>query len=349
MDSFSRVILEPAKSGEWTNVRQAEYFAWRSNGGVSNPTDSELKAFLTALDSIADGKAKDAVRIARERILLVRHGGVFHGYHRNTLRYGTALRAVDPDCISQGAFGFCGPAAIAYQLAVYSPDHYAACIFDLHNCEQASFTPHNGGAHVTIRTDKDCQTKYSPKLGMGPADFLILHALRRAAGDGATAFDITRPKQQSERQATPVNEMVSLLQRAGYANVDDQTFSHSPLAQPDHHPEINARIQACEVATKRSEGPLIVMLSHPWLSIAALPGGLKWDCFDYDKPAGGKPGTGRKDPKGFHELHWICVKELQQSGSRISMRFMSWGSRCWHSYDLAQFKHCFYGYITADP
>lgn len=337
-------ILEPAERGDWSSVSENEYFGWHDSDGIDAPTDAELDQFYThLLDRVQQDPSKSE---AVKYVAGLSKGGNVRTYSKNILLYQVALRAVDPDCLNQGAYGFCGPTAILYDFAKRWPVKYAECVNDLH-CRRVARLRVGNGESLSLKADAKFDTDYGAaglvNTKIGPADYVVLHAIRRAAEeDNVGSFTAANPGQESE--ATRPSVMVDLLRRAGYRDVTDKTIWEGPNAKPDKKFTIDAMIGECAALTRSSDGPTVIVLSHPWLSVLAKTGGVeKWTDFQY--PGGGN----KKEPDKLADLHWICVKSLQYGSPLVGMRFMTWGENLMAQYQRDEFKHCFYGYISARP
>jgi hypothetical protein len=338
-EKFS-TILEPAARHDWSSVSHVEYEAWCLKDGVDVPTDDELDQFYThLLDRVQQDSSKiEAVKYVKD----LNKGDNVRTYATKILLYQTALRAVDPGCLNQGPYGFCGPTAVLYDFAKHWPVRYAQCVIDLH-CRRVARMKVGNGESLNLKADANFDREYDQAglkvIHMGPADFVILHAIRRAAEESNVgSFTVAKPGLESE--ATKPSVMADLLRRAGYRDVTDATIWEGPNAKPDKKFMIDAMIKECATLTRSSVGPTVIVLSHPWLGVFAK-NGTTWADFKY--PAGGK------EPGKLADLHWICVNSLQYGLSHVDMKFMTWGENVEGQYQRDEFKHCFYGYISAKP
>jgi len=335
MATFADEILTPAQNKSWDTVHENEHDDWafpEKYGGIDDPTADQLDAFLTCVqDKATNADQQDAVDfIGTTQIQDL------PGSPGRTIAYQTALRVVDPDSIWQGPYGFCGPAAIVYDFAKHFPLQYAQCIISLQNNGVASMQ-HNAKA-FNLRADASWNTTYRSaglaKTKMGPADFLILHAIRRAAEYNVHSFDVTKPGQDSD--ATPPDKMVQFLEDSGYLHVTNKTFGYDQFQYRNQLYDLRGQVTIGELARqiRMPEGPLVIMLVHHSLAEAAS-GADVWKFF--------------KNAEKLSDLHWICVDSFDQSPDNYRMSFMSWGTRCTGTYTELQFRSCFYGYISAVP
>ena len=336
---FDTEILNPAQDGDWDTLHGNEHDDWaypQQYDGIKEPTDQQLSSFLDAAAAKRGINHEQRAAIDFIRGVAATITNLPPGSPSKIIAYQTALRAVDPDSIWQGIYGFCGPAAIAYNFAKNFPLQYAQCIVSLQN-NGVSSMEHNARA-FNLNADPQWSTYYwsaRAQAKIGPADFLILHAIRRAAEYGVHSFDITNPGQASD--ATPPDKMKQFLQDAGYLNVIDRTFGWNQFAGATIENDIRGLVYSQELAalTRQVNGPLVIMLVHHTFAEAARDA-TAWDHF---------ARAGRLD-----DLHWICVNSFTQlPSSDYQMSFMSWGTRCTGTYTELQFRSCFYGYISAVP
>jgi len=353
IQSFKTNILDPLANHSLAGIRTNEYDGWTGGNTMGIPTAEKLRWFFEHLLPIVEPTKKPAVEFVRD---CFRMGSIMDkqpGSPAHTIAYQTALRSAVPDCINQGKYGFCGPAAIAYDFAKRWPKEYARCVLELQGL-RVGYIRHDPGPGLEVQADPGWDVKYvaagPDKTQMGPADFLILHAIRRAAerhdlGSFSTvSFQISSPGRTSD--ATHPFEMKRLLEREGYLNVQNKTFWNPAGSPPEKRPGIDDLINECAGITRNPVGPVVIVLSHPWLSVNAAGAAAKFEDFNYE-PDNRKPP--RKEAKKLAELHWICVNRLEIQKPDITMDFMSYGAYFENQvYKYEKFKHCLYGFISAD-
>jgi hypothetical protein len=352
-ESFQTNILEPLRRKSLKQTSENEYNAWIQGKTMGIPTADQLRWFFEHLLRIVEPTKKPAVKFVSNSFEL----GMIttkRGSDARTIAYQTALRLAVPECIWQGPYGFCGPAAVAYGFAKSRPLEYARCVLSLQNNGVGCIRVEKGQG-VDVRADENWNEKYvaagAQTTQMGPADFLILHAIRRAAerhdlkSFNNDSFRIDNPGRTAD--ATHPFEMKRLLEQAGYLNVQNKAFWNPAGSPPEKRPGIDDLIRECAGITRNPVGPVVIVLSHPWLSVNAAGAAAKFEDFNYEHDNRKPP---RKEAKKLAELHWICVNRLEIQKPDITMDFMSYGAYFENqTYKYEQFKHCFYGFISADP
>jgi len=365
-------LIRRTETATLARVRIQEWEIWGELGGMDKrdePDQDGLDEFCEWLrgrlrvEGGTAGAAR-AIELARNSDLEARE------YSSKVLRYQLALRAVDPYCIKQGDYGFCGPASLLFDFARQWPVEYVQCAVALNNWRVGKLmTPKLGKKPMELKADPDYDIRYDRErmrpqpnqpyrdpnqywlngaAGLGPADFLMLHAIRRAAQDDPNApFDITRPGEPS--QATDPSAMCTFLRRVGYDKVEDNTLwkkawgKVAPADRVEH-------VRTCAALTR--QGALVILLVNPWLSDEAMPGSnlaanpLAAPVPDPERSATRSERAHAADPVPLSKLHWIAVRSLSLDGDKVWMTFMNTGLKCQRSYRYGHFEQCYYGYVT---
>lgn len=334
--SFQTILYALGQPGPG-ELRDAERIGWTEQKGIDAPNADQLQMFFTLLRRRVrlekmPGAVANAIDLAQTLQVPNRNS-----YTGATLRYQVALRAAYPDCIQQAGWGFCGPASILYDFARRWPERYVHCVVDLHNNRRGELLTPAGGPEQ-IQADDNFESEYNAfEVMQGPADWLILHAMRRKAQEGLSPdIKLNLDEAGDPSQATTPEAMCSFLRKIGYRNVENHSLWRDALAVP----LVSERWEAIRSsAAKTRQRALVVMLTNPWLSMTVM----------------GKTADPWSKWRGAHrigalsDLHWIAVSDVIAEDANVAITFTTYGKRFVKTYGRVDFQECFYGYVSATP
>jgi hypothetical protein len=312
------------------------------------PTALEADAFLGAFIDVVENEAKGVYNhepeLRHQRLLalaLLRawlaedHALLVLNINKPRFVFQLALRIRRPRIVNQGGFGLCGPATILVALAKRDPMRYANFVVELVQTGSSDWAP--GEAVTLTATDNGLRGTATPE-----ADFLPLLALRCRAelilaggASGGIDFDLAT---QDSHATTPL-QLVALLQRAGYHDVNDMTTSRRSFSVARTSTQLDAVLRHLQNCATKLSGPnreVVIMLVHPDIARRAKNGAAA--------PWGHDPTVA-----ALARLHWILVKSLAVDivAGSVTIKISTWRWSGTVVLPLAEFVPRYYGYVLA--